>query len=375
MKLTYVLFPEDADYLHKLHQVDILEEKYVGVSGKKKYTSIIENPSDFIHASSDPFCIPLERDYLEYTAEDNNNIIQLIIGIYKKYGITLSGVEVQPSQGFTCYFPKYDGDYIYEDIIDIVTIDHLLGRRFVSHSPLALLYEERDFYGVKIEDGIVTSDASQTFFIGPENMHARDYRIDSFVKEKTEKGFVVAGECPICLEFSIVWDLEKRIMPGEVVYKPKIEITHFSNWMKDSVRRIGLGRTPLWRIEGDDKEVAWRSFEQLTRSNYWLRERSNDLHVSGGIITFPVISPKDVEIFTQAYETLTIVDELRDEGVVLPVSVKGVVKEDGTVVTPDGLVHNINTTQERWEEGEHLTPWGGYFLQHHNLYSIALTKQ
>lgn len=377
MRVTYVMSEEEADVFHTLLDLKPEAERFVGICGKKLYTTKVTTDVQtdvLITNSYPPVCYSLSIDYLSFSSEENSSIVEIVKGLYKKYAIDLSNVEVVSRQGFTLYYPKYKGDYIYENLPeDFLTLDIFVGRKFLSESSLALLYEEREFYGVKEEHGIITCDDVSVYHLDPDNIRARLRRMKDFVDNKKEEGYVVIDDCPICLEFSMIWNLSKRLSPGLSVYKPKERITDFSNWMISSVQRIKEGRTPLWKIRGDDLQAAEDAFEILLKSNYWLITEKKMLNVIDGIVTFPVLSKEDVDLFVKTYDSFSRGSSVDDVDELAPLDVEGEVTKN-TVVTPDGMTRKIKgVTEESWRYGDHLSPWGGYFLQKRGIYSAALT--
>src|SRR4030042_2329221 len=106
IELTYVLKEKTANLLHRHLSITPVREKYVGIFGQKKYTSLVteSQTSTILELSENVYRLFLRRDTQDISVEEEGNLLEVIKTYFLSKSIVLDGIEKQYFQEFMCFF-------------------------------------------------------------------------------------------------------------------------------------------------------------------------------------------------------------------------------------------------------------------------------
>lgn len=289
MKVTCILHEDQVKFFDFTPSI----ESYVGIFGQKKYSTTTDLSDILCTLSSTPFCMSVGRDI---NITEQHNLTEIVKAYFLTLHIELTGVQIERFQDFVCFFPMYKHDYIYDSPGDdlLRDLDEFLGMSLLSHSKDAIDYPEHEFSELRVVHNLVVYPSVQDNYISEELKIERKRRANSF----RPRGEYITDHYHICLELCHVWGFDKVLSTKKCIYSFE-GIMDLERWMEESVDRIQAGRTPLWRMYGSRKGDAQRAYEELIKTNPYLRDE--EMTISQNIITIPVLSPDDVSTFINFY--------------------------------------------------------------------------
>lgn len=400
MFVNYVLYPEEAETLHKKYGIEPLLETRVGVLGHVLYNSFVKSAKLLTllrKLTAQPFYVCYPRLY------DLNPVAE----IYKAYLSQVTGVTCELQflilAKKTYIYPVYKGNYLYfhDDECNLLRdLSVFTGRALLSASPATRSFCERYpfFPEVREQHGVYTCNSRIFTLLNQATLMEKKNSLQEYVTLAEENGYYsVAAESTeghVALELASVWNIPLTLTPEHVIlhYKKEdsgdsFEATQlglpFASWVAESIQRILSGQSPVVRVLLPSLKKNLR--EVMIKHNALLGEVEDSFrqvkYENNVLVQVPVFDLDDYRVFERVQFGL-------QHEIGAPVSLSSVPEplsvtrdEEGwLVVTGDGNSYLVSGGEseekvlEKWRSGTYFSPWGRYCLAATGLESIALIR-